>query len=83
MAIPPLNTICPWLRLHKDVVELWKNAGTAYTPTLIVSYGGVSGEYYWYQHTNVWENEKLLRFTPRNIIDTSEPSPHYAARRRI
>jgi imidazolonepropionase-like amidohydrolase len=60
----------PVANLHKDVIELWKNAGTAYTPTLIVSYGGVSGEYYWYQHTNVWENEKLLRFTPRNIIDT-------------
>ncbi|MDQ3683478.1 MAG: amidohydrolase family protein [Bacteroidota bacterium] len=60
----------PVATLHKDVIELWKNAGTAYTPTLIVSYGGVSGEFYWYQHTNVWENEKLLRFTPRNIIDT-------------
>jgi imidazolonepropionase-like amidohydrolase len=60
----------PVATLHKDVLELWRNAGTAYTPTLIVSYGGVSGEFYWYQHTNVWENEKLLRFTPRNIIDT-------------
>jgi imidazolonepropionase-like amidohydrolase len=60
----------PVATLHKDVLELWRNAGTAYTPTLIVSYGGVSGEFYWYQHTNVWENEKLLRFTPRSIIDT-------------
>ncbi len=30
----------------------------------------MSGEYYWYQHTNVWENERLLRFTPRSVIDT-------------
>src|SRR5690606_19733843 len=52
------------------VLHLWKNAGTAYTPTLIVSYGGVSGEYYWYQHSNVWENERLLNFTPRGVIDT-------------
>lgn len=52
------------------MIQLWKASGTAYTPTLIVSYGGVSGEYYWYQHTNVWENEKLLRFTPRAVIDT-------------
>jgi imidazolonepropionase-like amidohydrolase len=56
--------------LYEDVVQLWKNSGTAYTPTLIVSYGGVSGEYYWYQHTNVWEKEKLLRFTPRTVVDT-------------
>jgi imidazolonepropionase-like amidohydrolase/Tol biopolymer transport system component len=60
----------PIASLYNDVVQLWKSAGTAYTPTLIVSYGGVSGEYYWYQHTNVWENEKLLRFTPRSVIDT-------------
>jgi imidazolonepropionase-like amidohydrolase/Tol biopolymer transport system component len=60
----------PIATLYDDVVQLWKNAGTAYTPTLIVSYGAVNGEYYWYQHTNVWEKERLLRFTPRRIVDT-------------
>ena len=60
----------PIATLYDDVVQLWKNAGTANTPTLIVSYGALNGENYWYQHTNVWENEKLLRFTPRAIIDT-------------
>ncbi len=33
-------------------------------------YGALSGENYWYQHTNVWEKEKLLRFTPRAVLDT-------------
>ncbi len=56
--------------LYNDVIELWKNAKTAYTPTLIVNYAGMSGEFYWYQHTNVWENEKLLRFVPRSDLDT-------------
>jgi imidazolonepropionase-like amidohydrolase/Tol biopolymer transport system component len=60
----------PVATLYDDVVKLWKESKTAYTPTLIVSYGAVSGEYYWYQHTNVWENKRLLRFTPRNDIDT-------------
>lgn len=60
----------PVAPLYKDVVELWKNSKTANTPTLIVSYGALSGEYYWYQHTNVWEKERLLRFTPRSILDT-------------
>ena len=60
----------PVAPLYNDVIQLWKNSGTAATPTLIVSYGGLSGEYYWYQHTNVWEKERLLRFTPRAIIDT-------------
>ncbi len=60
----------PIAPLYNDVVQFWKNSGTANTPTLIVSYGAVSGEYYWYQHTNVWEKERLLRFTPRSVIDT-------------
>lgn len=60
----------PVAPLLNDVIQLWKNSGTAYTPTLIVSYASVSGEYYWYQHSNVWEKERLLRFTPRSVIDT-------------
>jgi imidazolonepropionase-like amidohydrolase/Tol biopolymer transport system component len=56
--------------LYDDVINLWKNSKTGYTPTLIVCYNAPSGEYYWYQHTNVWEKERLLRFTPRAIIDT-------------
>ena len=60
----------PIAPLYRDVVELWKNSNTGYTPTLIVNYASVSGEYYWYQHSNVWEKERLLRFTPRSVIDT-------------
>ncbi len=60
----------PVAPLYNDVIEFWKRSGTANTPTLIVSYGALSGEYYWYQHTNVWEKERLLRFTPRAVIDT-------------
>ncbi len=60
----------PVAPLYNDVLQFWKNAGTGYTPTLIVCYAALSGENYWYQHTNVWEKERLLRFTPRNVIDT-------------
>ncbi|MEQ9023037.1 MAG: amidohydrolase family protein, partial [Pseudomonadales bacterium] len=35
-----------------------------------VNYGGLNGEYFWYQKTNVWENEKLMKYTPRAIIDS-------------
>lgn len=60
----------PVTPVYKDVTTLWGNSQTGYTPTLIVNYGGLNGEYYWYQHTNVWENERLLTFTPRSIIDS-------------
>ena len=56
-------------RIYKDVVTLFAKSRTGYTPTLIVGYGGLWGENYWYQHTKVWENEHLLRFTPREVID--------------
>ncbi|MEH6535468.1 MAG: amidohydrolase family protein [Psychroserpens sp.] len=60
----------PVAPVYKDVLELWGNSNVGYTPTLIVNYGGMNGEMFWYQNTNVWENEKLLKYTPRSIIDS-------------
>ncbi|WP_421878086.1 amidohydrolase family protein [Marinoscillum sp.] len=60
----------PVAPLYDDVVQLWSASKTANTPTLIVNYGGLNGEYYWYQNTKVWENEHLLKYTPRSIIDS-------------
>jgi imidazolonepropionase-like amidohydrolase/Tol biopolymer transport system component len=59
----------PIAPVYKDVTSFWNNTKVAYTPTLIVSYGSQWGENYWYDRTNVWENERLLAFTPRSIID--------------
>ncbi|WP_405207520.1 amidohydrolase family protein [Aquimarina sp. LLG6339-5] len=59
----------PVAPVYKDVYELWKTSETGYTPTLIVNYGGMNGEYFFYQKDNVWENEKLLKYTPRSIVD--------------
>jgi len=60
----------PVAPLYNDVLTLWKNSQTGYTPTLIVNYGGNSGEYYWYQKTQVWDKDRLLKFTPRSVIDS-------------
>ncbi len=59
----------PVAPLYNDVLTLWENSNTVNSPTLVVHYGSLSGEYYWYQTTNVWENEHLLKYTPRPIID--------------
>ncbi len=59
----------PVERVYADVSQLWRASSTGYTPTLIVGYGGVDAEYYWYGHMNVWEHEKLLSFVPRSILD--------------
>tara|TARA_R110002073_G_scaffold303032_1_gene470907 strand:+ start:3555 stop:6815 length:3261 start_codon:yes stop_codon:yes gene_type:complete len=59
----------PIAPVYKDIITLWGNSNTGYTPTLIVNFAGMSGEYYWYQNNNVWENEKLLKYMPRSIVD--------------
>jgi hypothetical protein len=59
----------PVPRIYKDTVELFARSNVGYTPTAVVGYGGLSGEYYFYQTTNVWENERLLGFLPREGVD--------------
>jgi imidazolonepropionase-like amidohydrolase/Tol biopolymer transport system component len=59
----------PVAPLYKDALTLFARSQTAYTPTLIVGYGGIWGENYWYQKTNVWENQRLLRFVPQGVVD--------------
>jgi imidazolonepropionase-like amidohydrolase/Tol biopolymer transport system component len=59
----------PVAPVYKDVLTLWGKSNVGYTPTLIVNYGGINGEFFWYENTNVWENEKLLKYTPRSIVD--------------
>ncbi len=60
----------PVAPLYDDVIQFWSKTKTGNTPTLIVNYGGINGEYYWYQHSNVWEKQRLLDFTPRPIVDS-------------
>jgi imidazolonepropionase-like amidohydrolase/Tol biopolymer transport system component len=59
----------PVPNLYRDVLQMWPADGVGYTPTLIVGYGGLWGENYWYQHTNVWEDERLSKFVPAFVLD--------------
>lgn len=52
---------------YDDVVQMFSQSDTNYTPTLVVSYGGLAGDPYWRQATNVWENP-LLVHTPPTIL---------------
>ena len=68
---------------YDDVLQLWSQSGVGYTPTLGVSFGGLEGERYWYQHTEVWKNERLMRYVPRFLVEpramrrTMAPDKHY------
>lgn len=59
----------PVAPLYNDVLTLYGASKVGYTPTLIVNYGGVSGEYYWYAHTDVWKDARLQRFAPRGSLE--------------
>ena len=59
----------PVANIYEDVLALWPPGKVAYTPTLLVGYGGNWGENYWYQTTNVWENPRLSRFVPPFVLD--------------
>jgi Tol biopolymer transport system component/imidazolonepropionase-like amidohydrolase len=73
----------PLARGYEDVLQLWSQSGTGYTPTFGVAYGGLAGENYWYDRTNVWENERLMRYSPRFAVEprsirrTKAPDLHY------
>jgi imidazolonepropionase-like amidohydrolase/Tol biopolymer transport system component len=58
----------PVPKLYKDVVTLFAKTKVGYTPTLIVGYGGLFGENYWYQHDDVWKHARLQAFTPRDTL---------------
>jgi len=60
----------PVVPLYKDITTFWGATKAHNTPTLIVNYGSVTGEFYWYQNTNVWEKDRLLSFTPRPVVDS-------------
>ncbi|MGH9714671.1 MAG: amidohydrolase family protein [Candidatus Acidiferrales bacterium] len=60
----------PIVPIYKDVIQLEAQAGTTYTPTLIVSYGAEFGQYYWRQRMNIHEDAKVMRFTPHEQVDS-------------
>ena len=56
-------------QIYDDVVQLFATTRAGYTATLLVAYGGQVAENYFYQHDDVWKNEKLQSFYPPRSID--------------
>jgi len=59
----------PIAPLGKDVVTLFGRSGTGYTPTLLVAYGGIAGEEWFYHHYDIWRDERLQRYVPQGVVD--------------
>lgn len=54
----------PITPIYEDVIQTTAQSKMAYTPTLLVTYGGPWAENYFYSHENPSNNEKLRNFTP-------------------
>jgi hypothetical protein len=55
--------------LYDDVARLLAFSGLTYTPTLLVNYGAIGSESFFYTTEKVHEDAKLLRFTPHDVVD--------------
>ena len=53
---------------YNDMIQMWSQTKTNYTPTLVVTYGGPGGDPYWRSHTNVWEQPLLKAHIPPGIL---------------
>lgn len=58
----------PPAAIYADIKQLWSQTKTAYTPTLVVAFGGIFGENYWYQHSDVWKHPLLSKFVPQRVL---------------
>lgn len=59
----------PIFPVYEDVIGLTAASQTAYSPTLLVTYGGPWAENYFYTRENPHDNAKLQRFTPHSELD--------------
>jgi hypothetical protein len=59
----------PLASLYADVAQLWSQTEVHYTPTIVVGYGGLWGENYGYQDSDVFAHERLTRFVPPFALD--------------
>lgn len=58
----------PYASIYQDVIRFFASSQTGYTPTLLVSYGGVFGENYFHQFHPAWKDKKLQRWIPQRIL---------------
>ncbi|CAA9482507.1 MAG: tolB protein precursor, periplasmic protein involved in the tonb-independent uptake of group A colicins [uncultured Sphingomonadaceae bacterium] len=63
----PLNVF------YDDVLQFWSQSSTYYTPTLVVTYGGLAGDPYWRQAVDWFDHPLLRAHTPpaRLLADTA------------
>jgi imidazolonepropionase-like amidohydrolase len=58
----------PQQRFYEDVISLFSQTRVGYSPTLVVTYGGLAGDPYWSQAAPVWNHPLLTRHAPPSAL---------------
>ncbi len=58
----------PLDRFYDDLLSFWSQTKTNYTPTLVVTFGGLAGDPYWRQHMDVIHHPLLSRHEPPALL---------------
>ena len=61
----------PSTDLRRDIVELVARSEIAYTPTLLVNYGGPSGGSWFFTNESPYGDSKLARYTSPQLLQSS------------
>ena len=74
----------PQSMLYEDALSFYGQTDVAYTPTLVVTYGGPAADPYWRMTDDVWKHPILSRHVPphvlqpRNVRRTKAPEEDFA-----
>ncbi len=53
---------------YEDVLQFFSGSSTNYTPTIVVSYGGLAGDPYWRQATDVFAHPLMIHTPPKRLL---------------
>ncbi|TNE50952.1 MAG: amidohydrolase, partial [Sphingomonadales bacterium] len=58
----------PGEHFYEDVLQYFSQSNSNYTPTLVVTYGGLAGDPYWRQATDVFAHPLLVHSSPKQLL---------------
>ncbi len=53
---------------YEDVLQFFGQSNSNYTPTLVVTYGGLAGDPYWRQAMDVFDHPLMIHTPPRQLL---------------
>lgn len=60
----------PVPELYEDVLSLIAASGSSYTPLAVMNYGGIFGQHWIHQNTDIPQDEKLRKYVKHDILES-------------